>query len=140
MICERSVEQDGFFLWWVVLFGCGIDAGPTLIAGARRPSRVRAIACRGGVAVPPGVLEELRAPTLFVVGSSDLRGLKLSRAAAARLRVAHEVIVVPGVGSHFAEPGALDELGGLATSWLAAQLRRTRPVTPVEVADPMHLG
>jgi putative phosphoribosyl transferase len=57
------------------------------------------------------------APTLLVVGSRDDAVLELNRRADARLRVEHELAVVPGATHLFDEPGTLAAAASLARDW-----------------------
>jgi alpha-beta hydrolase superfamily lysophospholipase len=59
----------------------------------------------------------VRAPTLLVVGGSDLDVLEMNRDAAARMTCEREIAVVPGATHLFEEPGALDEVARLAMAW-----------------------
>jgi putative phosphoribosyl transferase len=68
----------------------------------------------------PGV----RAPTLLIVGGEDTEVLALNRDAAARMRPAPAIEVVPGAGHLFSEPGALERVGELALSWFSTRLGR----------------
>ncbi len=89
-------------------------AGP---ADARNP--LRAVISRGGRPdLAQDALPAVDAPTLLIVGGADAEVLALNRQAARRLRHA-EVAVVPGAGHLFEEPGALNQVVGLALDWLA---------------------
>ena len=69
---------------------------------------------RGGRPDSAGpALEQVRTPTLLIVGGRDLEVLA-EGAAAARLSGPVEIAVVPGATHLFEEPGALDRVVELA--------------------------
>jgi putative phosphoribosyl transferase len=112
----------------VGLFGASTGAAAALAAAAARPDVVRAVVSRGGRPdlTDPDALRRVRAPSLLIVGSSDVEVLALNRAAAAELSCEKRVAVVEGAGHLFEEPGALDEVVGLARGWFATRLGRVR--------------
>lgn len=100
-------------------FGASTGAAAALVAAAMRPQVIRAVVSRGGrpdLAMP--VLDRVRAPTLLIVGGRDTLVLELNRQALARLTHAPaELVVVPGAGHLFEEPGALEQVAELARDW-----------------------
>jgi putative phosphoribosyl transferase len=116
-------------------FGSASGAAVALIAAARRARLVSAVVSRGGrVDLAGSALEEVRCPTLLLVGDHDEHVLDLNRAAAARLNAPTEVAIVAGASHLFAEPGALDEVARLAAAWLSHHL------PPGEPAHASHAG
>ena len=106
-------------------FGASTGAAAALWAAAEPDSRVRAIVSRGGRPDLAGDrLERVTAPTLLIVGGEDHTVLELNRAAQARLRGENDLIVVPGAGHLFEEPGALEEVSHWARGWFVKYLRR----------------
>ena len=107
----------------VGLFGASTGAAAALIAAARRPDVVRAVVSRGGRPdLAEGVLHQVQAPVLLIVGGADVPVLDYNRAAAARIRATCRLHVVPG-GSHlFSEPGALEEVADHAAAWFGTYL------------------
>lgn len=106
------------------LFGASTGAAAALAAATRRPQRVRAVVSRGGRPDLAGPwLDEVRAPTLLVVGGNDSEVLELNRQALERLGcVERQLEVVPGATHLFEEPGTLDEAARLAASWFERHL------------------
>lgn len=105
------------------LFGASTGAAAALGAAARLGDDVAAVVSRGGRPDLAGEhLPLVRAPTLLIVGGEDHQVLELNRRAAARLRAPHELIVVPGAGHLFEEPGALEAVASLAAQWFARHL------------------
>ena len=107
----------------IAYFGASTGAAAALVAAAERPALVGAIVSRGGRPDLAGdALERVEAPSLLIVGGEDHQVLGLNRWAQARLRGKSELVVVRGAGHLFEEPGALEEVARLATSWFAAHL------------------
>jgi putative phosphoribosyl transferase len=105
------------------LFGASTGAAAALVAAAERPELVDAIVSRGGRPDLAGAaLSRVEAPTLFIVGERDSVVLELNRRAAERMRTETRLAVVPGASHLFEEPGALDEVAGLARDWFAEKL------------------
>jgi putative phosphoribosyl transferase len=105
------------------LFGASTGAAGALVAAAERPGRVRAVVSRGGRPdLARDSLDRVTAPTLLIVGGRDEAVLEVNRQAAARLRAEHEVSVVPGATHLFEEPGALEQVAGLAADWFRRHL------------------
>jgi putative phosphoribosyl transferase len=101
-------------------FGASTGAAAALRAAAEPGAAVAAVVSRGGrpdLARPR--LQDVRAPTLLIVGGADEPVLGLNRQAQAELRCETELVVVPGATHLFEEPGALDTVAELATDWFA---------------------
>ncbi|MEA3407638.1 MAG: dienelactone hydrolase family protein [Chloroflexota bacterium] len=104
-------------------FGSSTGAAGALIAATERPNVVKAIVSRGGrVDLAGAVLDQVRAPTLFIVGGNDYHVLELNRQALQRLTSEKSLEVVTGAGHLFEEPGALDEVARLAREWFQEHL------------------
>ncbi len=108
----------------VGLFGASTGGGAALVAAARRPDRVRAVVSRGGRPDLAGAaLPAARCPTLLIVGGDDEVVIDLNEAALARLgSPVKKLVIVPGAGHLFEEPGKLDEVARLAADWFARHL------------------
>ena len=115
----------------VVLFGASTGAAAALIAAAEVPDQVRLVISRGGRPDLAGpALEQVRTPTLLIVGGRDLEVLALNKAAAARLSGSVEIAVVPGATHLFEERGALDRVVDLALDRLNRHLGRSPSAQP----------
>ena len=111
-------------------FGASTGAAAALVAAARRPGDVHAVVSRGGRPdLAAGALPEVRAPTLFIVGSRDETVLDLNRRAMRVMRAPTELQVVPGATHLFEEPGALETVASLAAAWFLRNLRGREPGT-----------
>ncbi|WP_030690117.1 phosphoribosyltransferase family protein [Streptomyces globisporus] len=112
-------------------FGASTGAAAALWAAADPASPVSAVVSRGGRPdLAAEHLARVRAPTLLVVGGADAVVLDLNRRALALLRCENRLAVVGGAGHLFEEPGALEEVADLATSWFAEHFRRQAISTP----------
>jgi pimeloyl-ACP methyl ester carboxylesterase len=103
-------------------FGASTGAAAALVAAAQRPTVVGAVVSRDG---RPDLAQDslgwVEAPTRFVVGGEDHEGMRLNEWALARLRNS-DLVVVPGATHLFEEPGALQQVAGLAAAWFSRHL------------------
>ena len=100
------------------LFGASTGAAAALSAAVARADRVSAVVSRGGR--PDLALEALphvKAPTLLIVGGSDVEVIPLNRAALDRMVCQRDMVLVNRATHLFEEPGALDEVARLARGW-----------------------
>lgn len=108
----------------VGLFGASTGGGAALVAAARQPGKVGAVVSRGGRPDLAGeALPAALCPTLLIVGGDDRGVIELNRDALARLGApVKELVIVPGAGHLFEEPGTLDEVARLAADWFDRHL------------------
>ena len=107
----------------VGLFGASTGAAATLVAAAHPGTGVSAVVSRGGRPDLAGAaLVDVRAPTLLLVGGRDDVVLELNRSAQKELTCASRLVVVPGAGHLFEEPGTLDAVAELAAEWFSTYL------------------
>lgn len=104
------------------LFGASTGAGAAIVAAAEA-SQVRAVVSRGGRPDLAGrALARITAPTLLIVGEQDPEVLELNRKAQSVMRCPTKLIVVPGAGHLFEQPGTLDAALDAAAAWFATHL------------------
>lgn len=104
-------------------FGASTGAAAALVAAAEHPHAVGAIVSRGGRPDLAGAfLNRALAPTLFIVGSKDTQVIPLNQAAASRLTGEKQIEIVEGATHLFEEPGTLEQVAQLASSWFARYL------------------
>ena len=104
-------------------FGASTGAAAALLASTFEDMRVSAIVSRGGRPDLAGdALDHVSAPTLLIVGSNDVDVLEVSRAAQRRMRTETRLEVIPGASHLFEEPGALEAVAELASSWFARNI------------------
>lgn len=105
------------------LFGASTGAAAALVAATIQPDDVDAVVSRGGRSDLAGThLKQVTAPTLLIVGGADELVLQLNEAALARLACEKELRIVPGATHLFEEPGALEDVVDMATSWFLQHL------------------
>jgi len=101
-------------------FGASTGAAAALIAAAHRPERVAAVVSRGGRPDLAGrELAAVRAPTLLIVGGEDAIVIDLNRQTQQHLNCEHRLEIVQGASHLFEEPGTLERVAELASSWFA---------------------
>jgi len=107
-------------------FGASTGGGAALDAAARRSEGLFAIISRGGrvdLAMHP---DRVDVPTLLIVGGADEPVLSLNEKTLERLPHGR-LVVVPGAGHLFVEPGALEEVIEYAIDWLLENLAPLHP-------------
>jgi dienelactone hydrolase len=104
-------------------FGASTGGGAALVASAARPESVAAVVSRGGRPDLAGAaLEQVRAPTLLIVGGRDTPVITMNRDAMARMRADVRLEIVPGATHLFEEPGTLERVAQLAANWFREHL------------------
>ncbi|MFD9478703.1 phosphoribosyltransferase family protein [Streptomyces nojiriensis] len=104
-------------------FGASTGAAAALWAAGETGAEIGAVVSRGGRPDLAGArLAAVRAPTLLIVGGRDSTVLDLNRRAQRELRCENRLEVVPGATHLFEEPGALEEVAGLARDWFTRHL------------------
>ena len=125
--------QPGLQQARVGYFGASTGAAAALRAAADHDqaggsSGIAAVVSRGGRPDLAGAwLGAVRAPTLLLVGGLDDRVLELNESARAQLGGTSHLVVIPGAGHLFAEPGTLEQVASLARDWFLHYLRPDRP-------------
>ncbi|HXE58080.1 MAG TPA: dienelactone hydrolase family protein [Gemmatimonadales bacterium] len=105
------------------LFGASTGAAAALVAAARRAGAVGAVVSRGGRPdLALEALDDVRAPTLLIVGGDDWPVIPLNRQAYDRLRAVKAMEIVPGASHLFEEPGTLARVAELARTWFIRHL------------------
>jgi len=105
-------------------FGASTGAAAALVAASRLQEAVKAVVSRGGRPdLAGGYLPDVRTPTLLIVGSHDLPVIPLNREAYEQLTCVKELVIVPGAGHLFEEPGALEQVARLARDWFLKYLK-----------------
>jgi putative phosphoribosyl transferase len=108
-------------------FGASTGGGAALVAAAERPGAVGAVVSRGGRPDLAGeALGRVRAPTLLIVGGDDVPVIAMNREAMARMRGEVQLEIVSGASHLFEEPGALEQVAGLAREWFFQHLGQDR--------------
>ena len=125
-VTEWVEQQESVRRLAIGYFGASTGAAAALLAAAERGKVIRAVVSRGGRPDLAGpALHRVTAPTLLIVGGADPEVLELNSAAFARLRCEKELRIVPRASHLFPEPGALEEVAGLAAAWFRRHLGTT---------------
>lgn len=104
-------------------FGASTGGGAALVAAAQSGNEIRAVVSRGGRPdLANGYLDQVRSPTLLIVGGNDEPVIALNEQALARLRGTKQMVIVPGATHLFEEPGTLEEVARLAREWFLRYL------------------
>lgn len=135
LLGERVVEAIDWaradartFALPIGLFGASTGAGAAIIAAAARPGEVSAIVSRGGRPDLAGdALSHVRAPVVLIVGGNDHEVLALNKSARARMQCETSLVIIPGAGHLFEEPGTLEQALAAAGSWFTRHLFSKRP-------------
>ena len=127
----KNAETQGKNLS-VGYFGSSTGAAAALIAAAERPTGnaddvVKAIVSRGGRPdlANSSHLKRVQAATLLLVGNRDNpQIIALNQKALQQLKNAREkrLVMIPGAGHLFEEPGTLEEVARHAASWFERYL------------------
>ncbi|NWF62350.1 MAG: dienelactone hydrolase family protein [Fischerella sp.] len=100
-------------------FGHGTGSGAALLAAAEHPMGVGAIVSRSGqIDLVCEALSYVQSPTLLLVGSNDLPVIAMNEDALALISAQKKQLeIISGATHNFDEPGALQEVGRLASQW-----------------------
>jgi putative phosphoribosyl transferase len=110
------------------LFGASTGAAAALAAAAYLGDRISAVVSRGGRPDLAGdALDQIRTPTLLVVGGADREVLRLNQLAYARLKGKKLLAIVPGATHLFPEKGALALVIDHAIQWFARYFDASPP-------------
>lgn len=104
-------------------FGACTGGAAALIAAAKLPGQVGAVASRGGLMdQAAGFLPLVTCPTLLIVGENDEAGIEQNRNTFAGLTCQKDLKVIAGASHLFGEPGKLEEMAGLSGDWFRQHL------------------
>ncbi len=104
-------------------FGSSTGAAAALSGAARLPGDVSAVVSRGGRPdLADRDLAGVKASTLLIVGGDDSVVIELNCEAMAKLACEKEMVVVPGAGHLFEEPGKMEQVAEAAGEWFVKHL------------------
>src|SRR5215211_651148 len=110
-------------------FGASTGAAAA-VAAAKRADIVKAVVSRGGRPDLAGdeYLNQVRAPTLLLVGGNDGPVIGLNQEAYDKLKLLKEdekrLTIVPGATHLFEEPGKLEQVAQIASEWFGSFLKQ----------------
>lgn len=109
----------------IAYFGASTGAAAALSAAAKRAHIIKAVVSRGGrpdLADP--YLNQVKAPTLLIVGGYDAPVIQMNQEAFDKLQQLcaqkgeKELVIIPEATHLFEEPGKLELVAQLASKWL----------------------
>jgi dienelactone hydrolase len=104
-------------------FGASTGAAAALMAAAKLGTEIKAIVSRGGRPdLASIILNQVKSPTLLIVGGDDKVVIDFNRFAYEKLHSEKEIIIIPGASHLFEEPGTLEEVAKLAANWFLKYL------------------
>jgi putative phosphoribosyl transferase len=119
------VQQPDTRVLKIGYFGSSTGAAAALMAAARL-NVAKAIVIRGGRSDLAGenILNQIQAPTLFIVGSEDRPVIAMNKEAVASLNnaKAKELVIMPNATHLFEEPGKMEEVAEIAAEWFECYL------------------
>lgn len=116
--CQK--ETSGLAIGY---FGASTGAAAALMAASEEGNAIKAVVCRGGrpdlaIDLLPSVL----APVLLIVGGQDLAVIELNKKALEALECVKKLEIIPGATHLFEEPGTLEAVAEMASSWFVTYL------------------
>ena len=110
----------------IAYFGASTGAAAALSAAAKRAHIIKAVVSRGGRPDLADVyLNQVKAPTLLIVGGYDTPVIQMNQEALDRLQQLSaqkgekELVIIPEATHLFEEPGKLELVAELASKWFA---------------------
>lgn len=106
-------------------FGASTGAAAALVAASADNANIAAVVSRGGRPdLATESLSSVRAPTLLLVGSLDGPVITLNQRAFIALTCPKKILIIPGAGHLFEEPGTLDQVIVHAANWFSVHFAR----------------
>jgi putative phosphoribosyl transferase len=129
-LLQRFAASTSVYIPSIGYFGASTGAAAALIAAAKRGDIINAVVSRGGRPDLAGYeyLNQVRAPTLLLVGGNDDQVIGLNQEAYDKLKLLKEedekkLTIIPGATHLFEEPGKLEQVAQLASEWFASFLK-----------------
>lgn len=123
VVIQWLKEQPQTKVLSIGLFGSSTGAAAALEVAAAMRKEIKAVVSRGGRPdLAMAVLDQVMAPTLFLVGGNDFGVIELNQQAYARLICSKEFKIIPNATHLFEEPGCLEEVARLAKEWFETHL------------------
>ena len=118
---QRQHEARGLRLGY---FGSSTGAAAALMGAAELGEVIGAVVSRGGRPdLADEALDQIRTPTLLIVGGRDMEVLSLNRQALEQLHGEKELRIIPEATHLFEEAGALDQVAEIAAEWFRHHLQ-----------------
>ena len=108
-------------------FGASTGAASALRAAAYFGNQIQSVVSRGGRPdLALGVLHQVTAPTLLIVGGMDVPIIEMNKIAFDELEAIKEMKIVSGASHLFEEPEKLTEVANLAAVWYKKYLVKNK--------------
>lgn len=105
-------------------FGASTGAASALIAASKLQNKIKAVVSRGGRPdMASGYLEDVKAPSLLIVGELDFDVLNLNKQALEEIAGKKSLKIVEGATHLFEEPGTLEQVAELSLDWFIQNLK-----------------
>lgn len=126
--CAWVRGRPGYEALPIGLFGASTGAAVALRVAARRPGEIAAVVSRGGRPDLAGAaaLQQVRSPTLLIVGGNDEQVISLNEAALELMLCDSRIDIIPGATHLFEETGTLEAAAGLAVAWFVTHFGAAR--------------
>lgn len=118
LVTDWIKEKEDTAALDVGYFGSSTGAASALGAASMLGELVKAVVSRGGrpdLAAP--YLQDVKAPTLLIVGSRDYPVIEMNEQAYAMMPHQAEIKIVKDATHLFEEPGKLEEVAKIAAAW-----------------------
>ncbi|HKJ30882.1 MAG TPA: alpha/beta hydrolase [Balneolales bacterium] len=123
-VTEWVLDQPELKKLPIGYFGASTGAASALKAAAKMGIKIKAIVSRGGRPdLAMDILDQIKSPTLLIVGGEDYGVLELNQQAFNRLKSEKNIAIVAGATHLFEEPGKLEEVAHLAGNWFSQHLK-----------------
>ncbi len=110
------------------LFGASTGAAAAIVAAVKLGDRVGAVGSRGGRPdLAHDALDQLRTPTLLIVGGDDTSVIAINERALERLAGPKALEIIPGASHLLPEPGALEAVIRHAAEWFERYIAADAP-------------
>ncbi len=104
-------------------FGASTGAASALFGAAALGDKIKAVVSRGGRPdLAMEALPKVKSPTLLIVGGDDDVVIGMNQEAYDNMSCEKKIEIVPGATHLFEEPGTLEQVAKLATSWFKKYL------------------
>lgn len=105
-------------------FGASTGAAAAIKAAVEEQGNVSAIVSRGGrVDLAEDELEELKTPTMLIVGEKDDFVVDVNKEALKKIKFTKTISIIPDATHLFEEPGTLEKVAQEATEWFSTYLK-----------------
>lgn len=104
-------------------FGASTGAASALIAASKLQTKIKAVVSRGGRPdMANGFLQNVKAPTLLIVGDLDYKVLSFNQKAFEELECPKSLKIIQGATHLFEEPGTMAQVADLSLEWFTEKL------------------